>query len=913
MTRRLGCLLGLAGVLLACGSRSKPAVPLPPAPEVEYDGCWAVYLPGPVCALKSDRKLSLWVKDESDLKVEIRTGDQLQKIDGQEVGGGRRFALSLPPQPSSLTVRLCPSDGACGPPWSLSLSPPEEPKWFARLGKVRSAEDRHELQQYLEGLRKGAPAKEQGIILRTLAMLAGQDGDLKREAADLEQGTVADRAVSNLKGGVEKVTFLAKLDIAQSRFSQARHRLEDLRLPPAAPAITKYQVAYYMGLLSERVGDYRSALEKLRQAADVAERTGLAVRRWEAEQLLAISLQEVGRSQEASELFARLDAKRDLDSYQPCQLGSFLTNEGWSRLVAREAGETTEDPIPILKGAQSEYDKHQCKPEQRLNALLNLALADLQAGRASEAGHALDGARALVSDATPHDRLWWLDLEARAVMDRQPARALALYDELAGEAQRTLSLEGRFRAAVGRARAHRALRRPAAALADFAEADRLIDEQSSHVAVHEGRDTLVGQRQTATREYLELLLAEGQRRRAFELVRRDRSRLLYQLAIRDRLTRLKPAEQQAWDRALSAYRTVRNSIDQEAARQWQLPTDQIGRAQERRAAQLARAQQNLDHAVAGLGDFGDQGARGFSPPGEDEVILAYHPLPKGWARFAAHGESLEIGRFELPAHLPAGPELAGLLLAPFQNTIQQAGRVRVLPYGSLQAVDFHALPVDGEPLFAHHLVVYSLDLPARPSPPAPGRPVALLVSNPQSDQGYLPAAEREVNDVAADIGKWAGWTLTRLPGKAASFAAVSSALPGADLFHFAGHGNFAGFAGWDSAIPLADGSRLTLGDILTLPKVPRWVVLSACDAGRSSREAPGEGIGLAHAFLLAGSQAVIAATRTVDDETARHLLGALYRDWTPGTDLARQLQRAELACRRQNPQADCASFRLIEP
>jgi tetratricopeptide (TPR) repeat protein len=905
--------LALAGFLLSCGPGPR-SIPRLPAPEVEYDGCWAVYLPGPVCALKPDRKLSLWVKNDSDLKVEIRAGAELQNVEGQEIGTGRRFAPPLPSGVSPLTVRLCQPDGACGPAWSLVLAPPEVPRWFDRLKNVQSVEDRHELQQYLERLRKGAPPKEQGLILRSLALLADRDGNLEKETADLEQGIAADRAVSNLKGEKDKVALLAKLDIAQSRFSQARHRLEDMGFPPTAPAIAKYQVAYYKGLLGERVGDYRSALEQLRRAAELAEHVGLPLdHRWKAEQLLAGVLQEIGRSQESSQMFARLHADPHPAPDQPCDLGTLLTNEAWSRLVAREAGETTEDPIPILKEAKSEFEKHQCKPEQRLNAFLNLALADLQARRWSEAGRALDGARALVSNATPHDRLWWLDLEARAVIDRRPAQALELYDELAREAERDLSLEGRFRAAVGRARAYRALGQRPAALADFAEADRLIDEQSWHVPVHEGRDTLVGQRQTATREYLDLLLAEGRRQRAFDLVRRDRSRLLYQLAIRDRLTRLKPAEQQAWDQALSGYRVLRDTIDREAARQWQLPLDQIERAKERRAAQLAQARQDLDRAVAGLGDFGDQAGRSFSPTGKGEVILAYHPLPKGWVRFAAHGESLETGRFELPASLPADPELARLLLAPFHNTIEKAGSVRVLAYGPLQAVDFHALPFEGVPLFAHHLVIYSLDLPVRPSPPSSGRPVALLVSNPQNDQGYLPAARKEADEVAASIRSRGGWSLTRLDGPAARASAVSAALPGVDLFHFAGHGNFAGFAGWDSALPLADGSRLTLGDILTLPRAPRWVVLSACDAGRSSKEAPGEGIGLAHAFLLAGSQAVIASTRTVDDETARHILSALYQDWKPGTDLSRQLQRAELACRRQNPQADCASFRLIEP
>jgi len=918
MTRNRALLLGYA-FLLICGCRSKSTATVPPVPEVEYDGCWSVYLPSPVCALKPERKISLWMKNDADLKVEIRIGDRLEHVDSQEVDGGHRIVLSPPLGVSPLTVRLCQTDGTCGPSWSLVLARPEVPEWFNAINKLQAGGKRQEAQQQLEQLRKVAPAKEQGLILRSLASLADQDGNFAKEAGYLEQGIAADRAVRNLKGEAEKVSWLVRLDLSQAHYSEARQRLENMRLPPTAPAISKYQVAYYQGLLSKRVGDYRSALEQLRQAADIADHVGLLPEYgWKAKQLLASILQEIGRSQEATELFAGLHSHPHPAPDQPCDLGELLTNEGWARLLAREADEKTQDPIPILEEAKSEYEKHRCKPDDRLNAFLNLALAHLQAGRRREAERALEEARKLASNAPPRLRLWWLDLEARAIIDKQPARALQLYDQLAGEAERDLSLEGRFRAEVGQAHARLALGHRAAALTNLAAADHLIDEQSKHVPVHEGRDTLVGQRATATRQYLDLLLRERQVQRAFELVRRDRSRLLFQLAIRDRLSLLTPEEQKNWDQALVGYRKLRESIDLDAAQQWQLPLDQLDQAKKRRTTQLDQAQQDLDRAVAGLGDPGERRESSLSPPGKGEVILAYHPLPKGWVGFAAHDRTVEVSNFEMDTQPPTDPQvLARFLLAPFRKAIEHANRIRVLSYGGLRSVDFHALPFGGEQLLARRLVVYSLDLPRRPSSasPAPsGRSLALLVSNPQSDQGYLPAALQEATVVAGAIGKWgAGWSLKRLDGRDASSNAVSAALPAADLFHFAGHGNFAGFAGWDSALPLADHSRLTLGDVLFLRRVPKWVVLSACDAGRSSEQAPGEGIGLANAFLLAGAQAVIASTRTVEDQSARDLLSELYRGWQPGTELAGQLQRAELACSRQHPKADCASFRLLEP
>jgi hypothetical protein len=913
-------LLGLAGILFACGRQSKStAASGIPAPEVEYDGCWAVSFPGPVCALKDEGQITLWVRNISGLKVQIRAGDQIVKARGQGIAGGRRFALTSRPEGSLLKVRLCRSDEACGPPWSLTLAPSGVPKWFKDVGKLRSSDQ----QRRLEQLRKIAPSREQGFVLRSLAVLAEQNPE--QERIYLEQGIAADRAVSDLKGEVEKVTWLARLDILHDRLNDARQTLENLRprLPPATPAVAKYQVAFYQGLLGERVGDYRSALEQLRQAADLAERVLRPEFQWKAEQVLAGVLQEIGRSKEASGMFASLRA-HPLDPHQPCDLGDLLNNEGWSLLLAHEAGEKAKDPTPLLEEARSEFDapKHQCSDEKRLNVRLNLALADQQAGRWREAGQALEEAHALASKATPHLRLWWLDLEAREVIKTQPMHALELYDELAREAERSLSLEGRFRAEFGRAQAHLALGpgHRKAAIADLAEADDLIDEESRHVPASEGRDNLVEQRETATKKHLELLLADDQQKNALDLVRRDRSRLLRQLAFRDRLTQLRPEEKQKWDRALSRYQALRKSIDAEAAHNWDVPPDQIDLTKKTYASRLTQAQHELDHAVADLGDFGDHAKISLSPPGEGEVILAYHPLPKGgWVGFAAHGRHVEVHRFQMDADPPTDPKvLAELLLVPFQKAIAQAGRVRMLSYGSLRAVDFDALPFGDEPLFARHLVVYSLDLPMRPTRPSSaattGKAVALLVSNPLTDQGYLAAAHEEAKVISQAVGEWGhGWRLMPLEAEGASSKAVSAALPGADLFHFAGHGNFAGLGGWDSALPLADDSRLTLGDILTLRRVPRWVVLSACDAGHSSEQAPGEGIGLANAFLLAGSQEVIASTRTVDDETARYLMTELYRGWKPGTDLAPQLQRAELACRQEYPQADCTSFRLLQP
>jgi CHAT domain-containing protein/tetratricopeptide repeat protein len=917
--QRIG-LLGssLAGLLFACG----PAPP-PPPPEVEYSGCWTVSFPGPVCALwPGQPRLKLWVRADPGTKVEVRVDGKRQEVSGEEESGGRFFKLPLPTRASSLTVRLRGPEGDLSLPWSLSLVPPRVPKWQPEVQKLATSGRNVELRQHLEDLLNVVSPGERGSILRLLGLQAHAEGNVDEAVKWLKQGLQADRAPGLLSEAVDIATVLAQILFKSGRFAEARQTL-NLKIPAEAPVEARYLVAYCQGLLADRVGDYRSALEYLRQASGLAARGRLIKYLVSSEQVRARILQELGRTREASALFASLDADLLQGTWTPCERGDLLINVAWSRLLAREAGEESEDPTPALKRAQTLFEDGCAMPDQRLNVRLNLALADQQAHRWSAAREELAGLETspLASHATLDQRLWLLDLEGRqAIAERDPRRALDLYDQLTAAAEGARSTEGELRAAVGRAHAQLALHRPEAAIASFQEADRLIDEQTWHIPAYEGRDTFVAQRELEMRRYLQLLLDRGRRRDAFELARRDRSRLLRQLAVRDRLAGLTPAERTRWEQSLSTYWTLRGQIDREVAREDLLPGDELKRELESRATELDRARRELDRAMAELSPPGSSEAGHLSPPGPGEVILVYHPLPEGWAGFAATSEGIEVAT---PLQLPDGaladpraPEslktLASSLIAPFHSVFEHATRVRVLPFGRLRSVDFHALPWQGEPLAARLSVIYSLDLPVRSSSLAPAGPYrALLVVDPE---GNLPATRSESENVAGMIRGWGqGWTLTRLDGGDANVEEVRKELGRADLFQFAGHGEIAGFAGWDSALRMAGGSRLTPGDVLALSPAPAWVVLSTCEGGRTSEEAPGEGIGLAQAFLLAGSRAVVAATRPVRDTVASDFVTALYRGWKPGMDLLQPFQRAQLACRRQSPAADCASFRLFEP
>jgi len=697
--------------------------------------------------------------------------------------------------------------------------------------------------------------------------------------------------------------------ILARRLDEVRETLDGMRAPRKAPAEFHYTVTYYRGLLADKEGDFRSELEAVQQAVEIAERMGWKNYQRVAEEQTALLLRAVGRSRESAQLFERLLRP---PPENPCDEARLLHNQAWTALLAREAGESFGDPTPLLERALEKRAACQSTTvESKGNTLFNLALAHLQEGRLAQAKDFLARAQAMEPHAPVPHRLWWLDLEARiALREQRPAEALRRFGDLGRLAAETSSPDGRLRAAFGQAQTYEALRDPAAALAVLRAAEVLLDEQSLQIPIHEGRETFVATCQAVVSLHVEILLDQGRNAQALDVARHARSRVLRQLESSGRQTGLPPDRRARWVRLLTQYQERRGVLEERMKDDWKLPADQLQQEQAARKVEGEALKRLLDEAFLILGHSAQPA--GERPPSlrPGELILAYHPLPHGWVGFAADGKTVAAHRFELPPDLSRTAELSSRLLLPFRAAIRQAHRLRILPGGPLQGVDFHGLPFDGDVLLARAPVVYGLDLPTAGSSAPPGRH-ALLVADPR--ENLLNAL-----DEARRVGKVleAGsppWTTEELTAGQASAATVRSRLAAADLLHYAGHGSFAGFGGWESGLLLAEETRLTLGDLLTLKRAPAWVVLSGCDTGRTSVETPVESLGLAQAFLLAGSRAVVASTRPVDDRAVPELFTELYRRWSREPDLAVALQRAQLSWRKKSSGADWQSFRLFEP
>jgi hypothetical protein len=870
----------LLALLLAGGCKKDPADSDSEAdgPKIAVTavvaGC-AALVRGPICEIDGDTKLRLRVTTTGRYRVLV-SGRQVQ------AAAASMPEVSVTVAADATDLMVWAADGAGRGTWTLRIRPGlSDPDLEAVKGLRRSDPD---------AARARMPALDtyegplRGVATSLAARLALQSGDMPKAEALFRHAMVLHRAEGRLSDEVKDGMALTwALRKHGRRFADARAVLAGLSEPLRAYGVEgEVQVGYYAGLIERDAGDLRAALRHWRAASEGADALGMTGYGGDLLQVRADLLVRLGRADEAIELLEGIRPEG------PCGAAAVLDNRAWARLMWAEshAGEG-DDPAAELLQSQALYAGQCNNPERAKNVQVNLALAALQRSRLADAARHLAAARGV---AEPVVAAWRLLIRARLDAARgQTEKALAAYRLLARRARAAAAPEPLWRALVGQANVIAPVD-PEAAIRALLDAGRLLDERVPAVPLGEGRASFLSDRDPPERLLVKLLLQLGREREAAEAARRSRRRALVGLRRLDQIAALSTEARSAWDTALAEYRSVREQVDAETASAWALPSDQLAALEARTAVREADLKRTLDAAFAALGS--EPVAPPNTPQGTD-VWLVLYPLPRADARWAAialwAGGAMSAGGARSAVARAGDP---GLLLRALKPALATAGHVRVMAYGALEQLDLHALLLD---LDLPVPVSYSADLGGRPTA-AVGR--TLLVADPSGD---LPGARAE----AAAIGPLLGPDLLVLQSSQATGPAVRTALADARSLHFAGHGTF-GADGWDTALKLADGARLTPGDILALPRVPATVVLAGCETAKTEQDTGAVSVSLANAFLAAGANSVIATTRPVKDEVALAFSKHLYASG-PEPNYQHALEQT----RRQYPSGDWEAWRLL--
>jgi tetratricopeptide (TPR) repeat protein len=907
-----------------------------PGENIGFAGCRQVR-EGPACDLDEERSLRLWLPSQA-YAWHVRT-DQgaLLLPKGQTIDGGTLYRIVLPLAASWLEVWQAESrHRRLFLPVREAVTDPV----LARASALRASGRAGEAEEHLRAALTSLAPDVRDRAGALLARLALARGDPDAAIRGLRVAAAQARAAGRVSEALDDLCALAfTLAIHRHRLTEAREVIASAETLAGGFPEGRARLPYYAGLIQAESGDIRKALRELRRAVDRAARLGMEREEVAARQQLADIMSRLGRSAEAVEQQKQVVAATSSATVDPCARAEALIALSWFAMLEEQAAlregrsARTEGAGALL--AQARAGLTGCANPSALQvALTNEALYALQRRNlpgAERARRELRGA--------PGERAWtlagWeLEIDARLALARgHAARALALFRRQDAGARREDDADSIFRAEVGEGRSQRALGRSEEAARCYERAEQTLGELLRQVPLGEGQDSFAGMRAESSRELVTALLESQDLAGSLRAARLARARLSIAAGELQRIDELPPAERARWESSLSAYRQARRDLGaQRAADRLRVAPeleDAHARLRQQLEAQVRTLLDDLSHQLHGA--VAEPTVVPLRPPAPGELLLAYFPLVSGWVALSSTPAGVtahQIGAVDASAPPDV---LAGQLLAPFAAELDSARTVRVLPYGALEQVDFHALPFRGAPLVERLAVEYGLDLPARTDLPAEaaaasigGRPEggahprALLVADPDLS---LPGAQIEVDAIRPLL---TGLDVHVLRGDDATPAAILAGLPGTRLFHFAGHGWFSGVDGISSALAVGSGEGILLGDIMTVRPCPALVVLSACDAARATRGEGGTALpaawGVAQAFLAAGARAVVAPTRPVHDAAAGTFMRAFYtalvepaKAGAPPSSVAEAVRAAQRALRRQRDESAASSFRVLVP
>lgn len=255
-----------------------------------------------------------------------------------------------------------------------------------------------------------------------------------------------------------------------------------------------------------------------------------------------------------------------------------------------------------------------------------------------------------------------------------------------------------------------------------------------------------------------------------------------------------------------------------------------------------------------------------------------------------------------------GLALYRTLVEPASRLIPPNSRVCIIPDGSLNNLNFETVIVpSAKPHFwiedAEVVTSSSLRiLAATPRGRTMGPKRLLLIGNSvaaSQDYPELPKADDQMKSVSRQFPETGQRVFQR--GQATPEAYLSSNPEQFSNIHFVAHGIGSRLSPLDSAIVLSkeDGNpnnfKLYARDIIHHHLRAELVTISAC-YGAGERQYYGEGlVGLAWAFLRAGSRNVVAALWDVEDVSTQQLMDRFYSELAKGSQPEAALRAAKLS------------------
>lgn len=882
----------------ASASESAAVVPeAVPVPEIMFAGCSEV---GPKSCVreratpKSIEPVVVWLDVQRHAHVRVTIDGEETSPHSESVDGGVSLVVAADADATKIEIKGV--DPAWVSTWELELQPHHEPAFRARAMK-----------RFVDGEPEQAIADVEAQLatltgndrLEALIWLAAATWAVtgKVAAERLHNVAALARKLDRTHQEARALAALIHADLLpRGELLEAQDLVERLEALGQRDDEARVWAAERRARLEELAGNRAAALRGYERTTRLAARLRVAAterQAWEALSALHMRLSRWPEVEEALEQIERLAEGPNIDCRSRL---AALTAIGWRRLSQRIAGQDALWPDPEFEAALALAEPGgQCpSPDDEDNLRVNLALSHLHDG---DAAGALDWLEPL-GEVSENLKPWVREVRARAGMqlgrlEHVPSPLVVIDDPDPDDRWNALVRHAEFLATIG---AH------AAELEAWEQAEVLVNTSAAGLDISVGRERFVAGRRASAEGLVGALVEAGRVDEALCRARLARSRALRMLDLAAALDRTDTRARRAWMVERGRFVALRDSLRQEAAEDRKFSGAQRERRRARRIEAEADANLALDRAARALQRQRVESCDALAQ-GEDGLVrILVFPNGLEWLLFVADSEGVDVVR------LTALPGESG---RPFPGQVEEriarASRIQVLLTGDAWREPVATWRLGSGVLLDQAPLEYALDLAPRSLPPLESR--AVVVADPSQDLVLARDEAREVVDRLQDKG----WHVEHLSGRAASLDAFTEAVAGADILHYAGHGESRGDAGWQAALLLAEDARLEVTDILALRSVPSQVVLTGCETGNPDAATLEGGMSLGRAFVLAGAHAALVADGKVADWVARAVGERVYAGIATTTwDLADSLRVVQLEL-RDAKEAGWAHFRVVVP
>ena len=147
---------------------------------------------------------------------------------------------------------------------------------------------------------------------------------------------------------------------------------------------------------------------------------------------------------------------------------------------------------------------------------------------------------------------------------------------------------------------------------------------------------------------------------------------------------------------------------------WQLSQDELARAREREEQLQNQAAQAIDRAISVI-DGKSQRLQENPEPAAGHVRLTFFETTQNWIVLLQTADKTQFRSVQAQINWDSPTALSQAFLKPFSSELKQAKRIEIQPWGQMNQIDVHALPLEGKPLIAYAPVTYPLGFDAGPA------------------------------------------------------------------------------------------------------------------------------------------------------------------------------------------------------